>query len=98
MRKMIASLGAMFVLATAIMGPMSSPAFAGTLRFSCGGSPSGWCYWTIFYSSGGYRNISMRNGEADTIPGLRNGDQYCIDYYGVPRNGCTRYTLTGVQG
>lgn len=40
----------------------------------------------------------MRNGESDIIPGLRNGDQYCIDYYGVPRTGCTRYVLTGVQG
>ena len=98
MHKHIVALAFTLATLTAMMGSISTPAYAGALRFACGGSPTGWCYWTVFYSSGGSRNIAMRNGESDIIPGLRNGDQYCFDYYGVPRTGCTRYVLTGVQG
>lgn len=86
------------LLLAILAGFQSGPAYAGTARFWCGNPASGWCYFTIFYESGGHRNFTLRANTADFIPGLRHGDTYCIDTTGIPRDNCQRQLITGIRG
>jgi hypothetical protein len=72
---------------------LPAAANASVVQFTCGGSPTGICYFTLFYSTGGSRNFTMRNGERDDLPGIRLGDSYCFDFNGIPRDGCLRHPI-----
>lgn len=64
----------------------TAPAYAGNVRFNCGTSPTGICYFQLVYSSGGHRNFTLYSNQSDVISGVHYGDRYCIDYNGTPRN------------
>jgi hypothetical protein len=68
------------------------PAEAGYVTFRCApGTP--WCYWTIFFHTGGTSNLSLQGGQNQCQSQIEPGDMFCLSYSGIPRDNCLRGPL-----
>jgi len=75
MRKVLSLVGGLLISASATA--------TGNSTFICPATAVT-CYYTILYASGGYRNITIKGGETDSVSGTAQGDTYCVSYSGIP--------------
>lgn len=85
--------------AGAVLAVASTSALAGREKLNCEAPSNQTCYFTIYYSTGGYRNFTMRGGESDWISGVRPGDTYCKTVnQGIPNpDMCFRNPINGIE-
>jgi len=84
------------VLATALAIPAVGPAAAVTAKapFGCNASAPNVCYFRIFYTPRGSRNVVLPSGMKANIPDVQIGrDTYCMDVNRKPVNKCARKTI-----
>lgn len=90
MKKIIVAL-AMTSIAIAIPALPVAAQQQETVPFGCDARAPDYCSFSLFYSSGGIRNFTMRAGERDRISGVVPGrDTYCVSINNPPQQGCAR--------
>jgi len=83
-----------FLTSLAVVAAVSSavPAHAGYVTFTCG-SGTAWCYWSIFFHTGGRSNLSLQPGQKQCQSQIEPGDTYCFSNNGLPADNCSRSPL-----
>lgn len=74
----------------------SQPASAASAPFGCDARAPGICYFRIFYSPRGSRDVVLPSGMKQKIPEVQiDRSQYCVSLNVRPRYKCARKTING---